>query len=742
MTFSSVLVANRGEIAVRVIRTLRDLGIRSIAVYSDPDAGARHVREADVAVRLGPAPAKESYLSIEAVLEAARVSGAEAVHPGYGFLAENAAFVQACETAGVLFIGPSLAAVQVMGNKITARRTVAEVGVPVVPGRSAPGMSDAAIAEAAGQIGYPVLLKPSAGGGGKGMRIVREPARLPEAIASARREAAAGFGDDTLYVERFITRPRHIEVQILADEHGSVLHLGERECSLQRRHQKIVEEAPAPALDARTRERLGAAAVAVASAVGYVGAGTVEFILSADAPDEFYFMEMNTRLQVEHPVTELVTGVDLVAEQIRIAAGEPLRFGQADIRLTGHAVEARIYAEDPGRGFLPTGGRVLAFREPAGPAIRVDAGIGAGDIVSTTYDPILAKVIAWGADRAAAIARLDTALAGTVLLGVTTNIGFLRSLLAHPDVVAGRLDTGLVERDLAALTPGDLPGEALLGYALARLLALQPTGPVVDPWDIPSGWRPGEPAWLTWDVALPGGAVPSGGPDGAGSGGSASPEIGAGAGAEGGAGNGHGDGNGDGGGNGDGDGAEPGGGERAVRTVSTLRVAARGTPDAARVRIADGPPVAASVSQLGDELLVTIGAVTTRWAYAWEPADGILWLGRDGGAWGLAEVIPVAGTGAGPVLGGQARSPMPGTVTAVLVEPGMTVADGQSLVVVEAMKMEHTVSAAGAGIVKEVLVRPGDLVALDQLLVVMSVAGPAGPGSASAAPAARRNVEG
>lgn len=827
LAFSSVLVANRGEIAVRIIRTLRDLGIRSIAVYSDADAGARHVREADVAVRLGPTPARESYLDIDAIVEAAQICGAQAVHPGYGFLAENAAFVRACEAAGLFFIGPSVAAVEVMGDKIVARRTVAEVGVAVVPGRSSPAMSDVALTEAAGQLGYPVLVKPSAGGGGKGMRVVRAPGEMAAALASARREAAAAFGDDTLFVERLIVRPRHVEVQVLADTHGTVLHLGERECSLQRRHQKIIEEAPSPLLDARTRERLGAAAVAVAGAVGYVGAGTVEFILSADAPDEFYFMEMNTRLQVEHAVTELVTGVDLVAEQIRIAAGEPLRFGQADVRLTGHAVEARVYAEDPARGFLPTGGQVLAFREPAGPAIRVDAGIAAGDTVGTAYDPMLAKIVAWGPDRPAAIARLDAALAATVLLGVTTNIGFLRALLGHPDVVAGRLDTGLVERDLAALTADELPGEAILGYALARLLALQPVGPLVDPWDIPSGWRPGEPAWLSWDVLIPGGGSDSGGGSGPGGGygpvGGATPDdrsgdvpagggsvdggsagrdaagstaagLGPAAGETSGRGSPGGDlvgigtggigigigGIGTGGTGGIGvDGAAPrpdagpvpggsglaapvGEGDPAVSTpaggaalgprVATVRVSARGTPAAARVRLADGPPVAASVRQIGDDLLVTIGSVTTRWAFAWaategehdpakpprsapaaaggrrsiaatggsSPAGELLWLGREGRAWELAEAVPVAGAEVASATGGQARSPMPGTVIAVLVEPGMSVTDGQSLVVVEAMKMEHPVSAPAAGVVAKVLVRPGDLVALDQVLAVVS----------------------
>ncbi|HEX9337965.1 MAG TPA: biotin carboxylase N-terminal domain-containing protein, partial [Pseudonocardiaceae bacterium] len=374
--FDTVLVANRGEIAVRVIDTLRALGIRSVAVHSDPDAGARHVLAADTAVRIGPA---RSYLSIERIIDAARRTGARAVHPGYGFLSENAAFAAACERAGLVFIGPPAAAIEAMGDKIRAKLAVAAAGVPVVPGRTEPGMSDTDLAAAASEIGFPVLLKPSAGGGGKGMRLVSAAAELPEAIASARREAAASFGDDTLMVERFVTRPRHIEIQILADSHGTVLQLGERECSLQRRHQKIVEEAPSPILDEPTRQRMGQAAIDVAKVVGYTGAGTVEFILSADLPGDFFFMEMNTRLQVEHPVTELVTGIDLVEQQIRVAAGERLTVRPGPP--AGHAIEVRLYAEDPARGFLPTGGRVLALHEPTD-RLRVDSALFEGMTVS------------------------------------------------------------------------------------------------------------------------------------------------------------------------------------------------------------------------------------------------------------------------------------------------------------------------------------------------------------------------
>ena len=437
--FTRILVANRGEIAVRVIRTLKAMGIESVAVYSDADAGARHVVEADVAVRIGPAPARQSYLDIDAVVDAAVRTGAQAVHPGYGFLSENADFAAALAAAGVVFIGPPTAAIRTMGDKIAAKNAVSAFGVPVVPGIAEPGLSDAALIAAAEKVGYPVLVKPSAGGGGKGMRRVDDAAELPAALATARREAASAFGDDTLFLERFVLRPRHIEVQVLADGQGTVLHLGERECSLQRRHQKVIEEAPSPLLDPATRARIGAAACDTARSVDYVGAGTVEFIVSADAPDEFFFMECNTRLQVEHPVTELVTGWDLVEWQIRIAAGERLRQTQDDIVMRGHAIEARLYAEDPAAGFLPTGGPVLAVTEPAGPGVRIDSGLTAGMTVGSDYDPMLAKVIAHAGDRSEALRRLDRALAGTAVLGVGTNAEFLRFVLADADVTAGRL---------------------------------------------------------------------------------------------------------------------------------------------------------------------------------------------------------------------------------------------------------------------------------------------------------------
>ncbi|WP_264030793.1 biotin carboxylase N-terminal domain-containing protein [Cellulosimicrobium sp. SH8] len=450
--FRTVLVANRGEIACRVIGTLRRLGVRSVAVFSDADADARHVREADVAVRIGPAPATQSYLDVDAVVAAAVATGAEAVHPGYGFLSENPALARACERAGIAFVGPGVDALEAMADKLAAKRIVGARGVPVVPGAGEPGMSDDDLLATARDVGFPLLVKPSAGGGGKGMVVVRTAEGLPGALASARRVAASSFGDDTLLLERLVEAPRHIEVQVLADAHGTVVHLGERECSLQRRHQKVVEEAPSPLLTPAQRARMGAAACEVARSVGYVGAGTVEFLVPAASPDAFFFIEMNTRLQVEHPVTEMVTSLDLVELQLRVAAGAPLGVAQDDVVLRGHAVEARLYAESPERGFLPATGSVLVYDDdgvPAGPGaspLRLDSGISAGAVVGGHYDPMLAKAVAWGESRDEAVDRLDGLLARTVVLGVETNTAFLRSLLADGDVRAGRLDTGLIDR--------------------------------------------------------------------------------------------------------------------------------------------------------------------------------------------------------------------------------------------------------------------------------------------------------
>ncbi|MEU4168478.1 acetyl-CoA carboxylase biotin carboxylase subunit [Streptomyces sp. NPDC026665] len=637
--FDTVLVANRGEIAVRVIRTLRALGVRSVAVFSDADADARHVREADTAVRIGPAPASESYLSVERLLEAAARTGAQAVHPGYGFLAENAAFARACAEAGLVFIGPSAEAISLMGDKIRAKETVKAAGVPVVPGSSGSGLTDAELIAAAREIGVPVLLKPSAGGGGKGMRLVRDTEVLADEIAAARREARASFGDDTLLVERWVDRPRHIEIQVLADGHGNVVHLGERECSLQRRHQKIIEEAPSVLLDEATRAAMGEAAVQAARSCGYRGAGTVEFIVPGGDPSSYYFMEMNTRLQVEHPVTELVTGLDLVEWQLRVAAGEHLPYEQADITLTGHAVEARICAEDPARGFLPSGGTVLALHEPQGDGVRTDSGLTEGTEVGSLYDPMLSKVIAYGPDRPTALRRLRAALADTVTLGVQTNAGFLRRLLAHPDVVAGDLDTGLVEREADGLVPDGVPEEVYEAAAAVRLAALAPEGEGwQDPFSVPSGWRLGgtpKPVGFSLRVADPVEYTP-----------------------------------------------------RGTHTVTADRVA------------------------------VTLDGVRHTFHRA---AD---WIGRDGDAWHVRDHDPVAASLTGSAHAGadSLTAPMPGTVTVVKVAVGDEVAAGQSLLVVEAMKMEHVISAPHAGTVSELDVTPGTTVAMDQVLAVITPA--------------------
>jgi len=488
--FETVLIANRGEIAVRIIRTLRRLGIKSVAVFSDADSDARHVREADEALYLGATPA-DSYLSIERVLDACTRSGANAVHPGYGFLSENPNFADACVANGVVFIGPPAGAIRIMGDKIQAKLHVAASGVPVVPGRVQSRMSDDDLRNAAEEIGFPLLVKPSAGGGGKGMQLVERETDLMGALARARREATSAFGDDTLFVERFVERPRHIEVQVLADQHGAVVHLGERECSLQRRHQKVIEESPSPLIDAAARERLGASAIAAARSVDYVGVGTVEYIIASARPQEFFFMEMNTRLQVEHPVTEMVTGLDLVEQQLRVASGEHLGEEVLNAHIQGHSVEARIYAESPSRGFLPTSGRVLEVREPSGEGVRVDSALLGGLNVGTDFDPMLAKVVAWGPDRASALTRIERALEDTVIFGVVTNVGFLRRLVAEPDVVIGRLDTGLIERESTSLVSSGPSYAALALYALSWMVRLTPKGNCADPWESLRGWRNG-----------------------------------------------------------------------------------------------------------------------------------------------------------------------------------------------------------------------------------------------------------
>ncbi len=444
--FQKILIANRGEIAARIIRSCREMGIATAAVFSEVDRAALHVRLADEAIPIGPAPAPESYLSIERVLEAARAAGADAIHPGYGFLSENARFAAACREAGIKFIGPSPEAMELMGSKTRARQTMQAAGVPVVPGTSEPVASAAEALTVAGQVGFPVMLKAAAGGGGKGMRLVSSAADLAAALEQAQQEALNAFGDAAVYIEKAIAGPRHVEVQILADEHGQVIHLGERECSLQRRHQKVLEETPSPWVEQRpeVREHLTAAAVEAARAANYANAGTVEFLM--DAGHNFYFLEMNTRLQVEHPVTEMVTGLDLVREQIRIAAGEPLAYRQADIRSHGHAMECRIYAEDPDNNFFPSPGRIAALERPSGPYIRVDSGAYEGWTVPLDYDSLIAKLIAWAPTREQVIARLRGALREYHVGGIHTTIGFFQSVLADEDFQRGAFDTGFIAR--------------------------------------------------------------------------------------------------------------------------------------------------------------------------------------------------------------------------------------------------------------------------------------------------------
>ncbi|WP_341999726.1 ATP-grasp domain-containing protein [Microbacterium sp. LWH7-1.2] len=660
--FDTVLVANRGEIARRVIRTLRRLGIRSIAVYSDADADAPHVREADDAVRIGPAAAAQSYLDIDAVVAAAVSSGAQAVHPGYGFLSENVAFARACTAAGIVFIGPGERALEVMGDKIRAKAHVASHGVPTVPGFSAAGMTDAEISASAERTGFPLLVKPSAGGGGKGMQVVRSARELPDALATARRVASAAFGDDTLLLERLIERPRHIEVQVLADVHGNVVHLGERECTLQRRHQKVIEEAPSPAVDAGTRARLGAAACAAAASVDYRGAGTVEFLVAAARPDEFFFIEMNTRLQVEHPVTELVTGFDLVEQQLRIAAGEPLSFSQDDVRLDGHAIEARVYAESPERGFLPATGEVLAWRAAGG--VRTDSAVETASVVTADYDPMIAKVIAHGSDRAEALARLDGALAETVVLGLDTNIGFLRALLAEDGVQTGDMDTGLIDRMPAYTseppTPAALRAAASIDSRRADAPRAAGSGAA---WRELEGWRAGAPAVpATLQLLDESGDVHA---------------------------------------------VTAGGGDTSGRL---------GASDATTPATSAALPARTAVD-----------------------ADGWVWVHADGATHRLHRLSRraamerrlAARERAAAASDPELRAPMPGAVVAVHVTDGATVATGDRIVTIEAMKMEHPVLAPHDGVVR-VDISVGEQVRRDQVLAHVSLAD--APAAASDSP--------
>jgi acetyl-CoA/propionyl-CoA carboxylase, biotin carboxylase, biotin carboxyl carrier protein len=653
--FESVLVANRGEIAVRIIRTLRGLGIRSIAVFSDADAGARHVADADVALRLGPASATESYLSVERVIDAALRSGARAIHPGYGFLAENAALATACEANDVCFIGPRPSAIATMGDKIRAKRTVAASGVPVVPGRNDHGMSDAELVEAAVEIGYPVLVKPSAGGGGKGMRLVHDPGAIAGALASARREARSAFGDDTLLVERFIENPRHIEIQIAADQHGNIVHLGERECSLQRRHQKIIEEAPSPFLTPAHRAAMGNAAVAASRACDYTNVGTVEFIVSGTNADDFFFMEMNTRLQVEHPVTELVYGIDLVELQLAIAAGTPLPFTQDDLVIRGHSIEARLYAEDPSTGFLPTGGVVEVLREPEGRGIRIDSSLVRCLTVGSDYDPMLAKIVAHGSDRAEAMRRLDRALGDVVTLGVTTNAWFLRRLLELPEVMAGTLDTGLVERSLERLTDDETPGH-IVASALLVVLAGGAEVPG-DPWTEPTAWRHGGHAWIRERVELP---------------------------------------------------------RRGI-----VDVRARFGSAVWEIEVEEERFASCCLRRAGDEVFVTIDGCVKAF-HAFSRGDEVL-LASGGRGWQITFLGHAVGErDAATASGGPIRSPMPGRLIAVHVSAGDQVTVGQALAVVEAMKMEYTLTATIDGEVSAVHAEEGEQLVLHAPILTVS----------------------
>ena len=499
--FSRVLVANRGEIAVRVVRACRELGLETVAVYSDADATAQHVALADRAVHLGASPPAESYLSIPRLLDAARASGAQAIHPGYGFLAESAAFAEACAASDIVFIGPPADVIARMGSKIEARRLMESHQVPVVPGETPGDQSSGALTAAAKRVGYPVLLKPSAGGGGIGMRVVRTAAELAVAADAARREARASFGDGTLYVERLIERARHVEIQVLADAHGHAWHLFERECSLQRRHQKVIEESPSVAVSPELRARMGDAAVAAARAAGYRNAGTIEFLLEGEGDDaRFYFLEMNTRLQVEHPVTEAITGIDLVRAQLRIAAGDPLDFDPSALTTRGHAIECRVYAEDPERDFLPQAGRILRYREPRSPGVRVDAGVMEGTEISVHYDPLLAKLVVHAESRALAIARMREALREYVVLGIRTNIPYLLRILQHPAFERGDFDTRFLDREtpavVAALTAIQPPPAAFAAATAARSAhSAGGTGsaevPGRDPWQSLRHWRAG-----------------------------------------------------------------------------------------------------------------------------------------------------------------------------------------------------------------------------------------------------------
>jgi 3-methylcrotonyl-CoA carboxylase alpha subunit len=636
--FSSVLIANRGEIAVRIARTAARLGLRTIAVCSEADAAALHVRACDEAVVIGPPPPQESYLAIEKLIDAARRTGAQCVHPGYGFLSENAAFAEACAKAGVVFIGPPPSAIRAMGLKDQAKSLMERAGVPVVPGYHGGQQTAAFLKRKAYEIGYPVLIKAVAGGGGRGIRRVDKHAEFEDALAGAQREATAAFGDARVLIEKYVEAPRHVEIQVMADGRGNVIHLGERDCTLQRRHQKLIEEAPAPGMTAALRAEMGEAAVAAARAVGYVGAGTVEFIADGAKglrSGGFWFMEMNTRLQVEHPVTEMITGLDLVEWQLRTAAGEPLPLRQNEVSLTGHAVEARIYAEDPARGFLPSPGRITVFERPSGGGIRVDAGVASGDTVPPDYDPMIAKIIAHGPTRNDALSRLAAALRDMVIAGPRVNTPFLRRLAEHPLFQSGRFDTGFIDRHLAELLHTDPDDEAravaatvglLLARERRRLAAAAAPAPAPgwrDPWSADDGFSLGPPRTMMIDILVDG----------------------------------------------------------AVRQA-TLAWGA----DGAKVTVDGVTAAVAENGKAGEVIEVAGGAVAVaggRQVHVALPRHGSL------------DARAVSNDGV-------VRAPMNGKVVATFVEPGQRVKKGARVALMEAMKMEHSLTAPIDGVVREV----------------------------------------
>jgi 3-methylcrotonyl-CoA carboxylase alpha subunit len=673
--FDKILIANRGEIACRVAATARRLGVATVTVYSDADAGSRHVAACDEAWRSGPPAARESYLRGDAVIDIALRSGAQAIHPGYGFLSENEAFAQAVADAGLVFIGPPPSAINAMGLKAESKRLMQQAGVPLVPGYHDADQDPALLAREAARIGYPVLIKASAGGGGKGMRIVKAAGEFDAALASCKREAKNSFGDDAVLIERYVTRPRHIEIQVFADRHGHCVSLFERDCSVQRRHQKVVEEAPAPGMTDERRRAMGDAAVAAARAVGYVGAGTVEFI--ADPDGNFFFMEMNTRLQVEHPVTEMITGLDLVEWQLRVAAGEPLPLAQEALRIRGHAIEARVYAENPDKGFLPSTGRLthlatppaVEFRvgtdggEPA--AVRIDSGVRAGDVISPYYDPMIAKLIVWGADREQAIDRMSRALAAFEVVGPTTNIDFLGRLMASRAFSQADLDTALIERERPALfPPKQAPSTGRLAQAAAAVLAreAQDAAGGSDPWSMPNGWRPN--GRLRRVLSFQSGRD--------------SHEVTVEYGVDG----------------------------------YTLRRAGDG--DVEPLALTSLVLAGTRLSGLAGGRSVAVSAVF---------AGETLHLFDAAGHLPLHYEPPLAHAGDDADEGGRLTAPMPGKVIALLVEAGARVHKGQPVAVIEAMKMEHTLAAPGDGTVTELRYAVGDQVAEGAQLVGFEQAG-------------------